>query len=597
MNQPPIRDYALLSDCHSTALVSRAGSVDWCCFHRADSHPVFGRLLDWDRGGHCEIAPAGPAEVRRRYLPGTNVLETRFLTDRGELTVTDCLAVRPESTDPDPLHQLLRLIRCETGSVTVEVDLRPRFDFGLTVPRLDLGSPTEGVVLGGADALIVQSSFDLEQVELCGVVARLTLSAGDEGFLAITHVEPHLIEIAPLDLGTARERVTETARWWDEWSDGCSYQGPWREQVLRSALVLKGLTNAPTGALVAAATTSLPEHIGGSRNWDYRYTWLRDSAMNLYALFRLGYTDEAHAFMGWLARTTAGHAGDLQPVYGVGGERLLPEVELTALAGYRDSRPVRIGNAAAGQLQLDVYGELADTAWLYHRHGGTIDDALWELLTGIVEVIAERWADPDAGMWEVRDGGHQFVSSKVMTWVAVDRAIRLADQLDLPADLPAWRELAQQIRDSVEAHGVDPVDGAFRRAYGEDGTDAANLLIPLVRFLPPDDPRVRATVRRVQTELTVDGLVHRYCRPDGLPGEEGAFLLCSFWLADNLALIGEVDEATELFQHLLGYANDVGLLPEQIDSVTGAGLGNFPQAFSHLGLINAAYNLDRASRP
>jgi alpha,alpha-trehalase len=599
---PPIGDYALLSDCHSAALVSRDGSIDWCCFHRFDARPVFSRLLDWTGGGHFRVAPTGPYTVSRHYLPDTNVLETRYVTPSGVLTVVDCLAIRRGAAAGDAAqtrshHQLLRLVRCEAGQVEVRVEFAPRFDYGLTTPRLELHGDDLGVVYGGADALVLQSELTLVQTELCGCGATATLRAGDQAFLALTHQLPHQVQVHRLSRDEVVARIDRTVGFWRDWSARCTYQGPYREQVLRSALVLKGLTNAPTGAIVAAPTTSLPEQLGGMRNWDYRYSWLRDAAMNLYALFTLGYTDEAHAFMGWLERTTAGRAEDLQLMYGVGGERLLPEIQLDSLDGYRGSRPVRIGNAAADQFQLDVYGYLLDTAWLYHRHGGPITPVFWRLLAGAVEVVARRWTEPDDGIWEVRGGRRHFVSSKVMAWVAVDRAIRLARAHSLPADLDRWTALRRAIRRRVEQAGVDPATGAFTQAIGSPALDAANLLLPLVRFLPPEDPRIRATVERTARELAPHGLVHRYLgADDGLPGGEASFVICSFWLVDNLALAGQTDHATALFERLLGHANDLGLLAEEIDPASGQLLGNFPQAFSHVGLISAAINLQRGHR-
>jgi GH15 family glucan-1,4-alpha-glucosidase len=388
--------------------------------------------------------------------------------------------------------------------------------------------------------------------------------------------------------------LDEARAFWSNWAERCRYAGPYRDQVVRSALVLKGLTNAPTGAFVAAPTTSLPEVIGGERNWDYRFTWLRDSALALNALFMLGFREEAHEFMGWIRRTAAGRAADLQSMYGIGGERMLTEVELDWVEGYRASRPVRIGNRAVGQLQLDTYGELLDTAWLYHRHGGEIDRRLWTFLAGVVDVVEERWEQPDEGIWEVRSARQHWVSSKLFCWVAVDRAIRLAEDLELPADLVRWRALRRRIRRLILTRGVDDRTGAFKRCLDSNEADAAALLVPLVKFLSPDDPRVRATIARVEKELTSDGLVYRHRTEDGFAGKEGAFLICSFWLVDNLALVGRDAEARDLFERLLTYGNDLGLLSEEADPETGQLLGNFPQAFSHLGLIGAAIHLDHA---
>ena len=419
-----------------------------------------------------------------------------------------------------------------------------------------------------------------------------TLRAGDSAHAVVTYGRPHQVQAELLSPGRVARRVNATLRFWREWSSRCSYEGPYRDQVLRSALVLKGLTNAPTGALVAAPTTSLPEEIGGVRNWDYRYTWLRDSAFILYALNTLGYTDEARAFIRWLERTVAGRAEDLQVMYGVGGERMLPEVELTELEGYRGSRPVRIGNAAAGQFQLDIYGEVVDTIWLYHRYGGKIGPTGWQQLIELVDYVEQRWTEPDDGIWEVRGPRRHFVYSKVMAWVAVDRAIRLARRLERPCPLERWKSLRRSMRARIESEGVDAASGAFVQAFGSTAVDASALLIPEVGFVPRDDPRVRATVDRIERELCRDGFVYRYRdTDDGLAGGEGAFLICSFWLVDNLVFSGRRERARELFERLTAHANDLGLMAEQFDPVAGTQLGNFPQAFSHMGLINSAIQL------
>ena len=590
---PPIADYGLIGDCHGAALVSRAGSIDWCCFHRIDASPVFARILDWERAGYWRIHTSDDARIARRYVPGTNVLETTFTDDDGTIVLTDCFVTSTGGEHPP--HRIVRLLRCTGGTAAVRMVFRPRFDYGLTVPRYEPADERSGIVFGGSDGLILESSERLSAKSRCTAEASFELGEGDEAFFALTYRLPH--ELAPDRIGhdAARELVEQTCRFWTEWSKRCAYEGPYRDAVVRSALVLKALTNMPTGAIVAAPTTSLPEDIGGERNWDYRFAWLRDAALNLYSLFSLGYTEEAHAFMAWLRRTTAGLATQLQIIYGVGGERRLPEIDLDHLDGYRGSRPVRIGNAAVEQFQIDMYGYLLDTTWLYHRHGGDVDEALWELVGDVVETVAERWTEADDGIWEVRGGPRQFVTSKVFAWVAVDRAIRLAERLSLPADVEAWRKLRHDIRASVEEHGVDAATGAFTQQFDGQALDSSALLIPLVRFLPATDARVVATMDRLRRELAHDGLLYRYVETDdGVRGPEGTFVICSFWLVDNLALAGRVDEARELFERLLGYANDLGLLSEEIDGRSGELLGNFPQAFSHVGLIGAALNLQRA---
>jgi GH15 family glucan-1,4-alpha-glucosidase len=596
----PISAYALISDCHSSALVSVDGSIDWCCFDRFDARPVFARLLDWSRGGHFRICPDLPYRSSRRYLPRTNVLETRFETETGVLSVTDCFAVREtseadEAEAVDPYRQLIRIIACESGEVPWRVEFNPRFDYGLTIPQLRGIDKGLAQVCGGADALVVQTDLEIQRTGTGSSEAFGLLRAGERAHGAVTYAPAHKLNPVRIDANEIERRLEVTLRFWTEWSERCTHEGPHREAVLRSALVLKGLTNAPTGALVAAPTTSLPERFGGVRNWDYRYTWLRDSAFMLYALFSLGYRDEASAFMRWLERTTAGRAEDLQVLYGVGGERLIPEHELTDLHGYRGSSPVRIGNAATTQFQLDIYGAVVDTAWLYIREGGELSPGEWEFVTRLLAYVQQHWAERDEGIWEVRGPRRHFVYSKVMAWVAVDRALRLARRLELAAPMEEWKQVRKTIRQRIDTEGVDPDTGAFVQAFGDSALDASALLIPEVHYVRHDDPRVRSTLDAIERELCVDGLVYRYRNTDdGLTGGEGAFVICSFWLVDNLIFTGQVERARERFETLLGRANDVGLLAEQIDPRSGAQLGNFPQAFSHMGLINSAVQLERA---
>ncbi len=598
---PAIADYALISDCHSCALVSLDGSVDWCTFHRFEARPVFARILDWSKAGFFRIAPLeDDYEPTRRYLPGTNVLETTFTSERGTLVVTDFFSYRVPGPEEDahaahPDHQLIRMARCTEGEMPVKVKLVPRFDYGLTTPRLEMLDSDLVVVYGGADALVLQSELPFGHAERSATTGNRTLHAGEEAFVVLTYQLPHELSPERLTKEDVSTRLETTTRTWKAWSDRCAYDGPYREQVVRSALVLKALTNAPTGSIVAAATTSLPEEVGGERNWDYRFSWLRDSALTLNALFALGYDEEAQAYMAWLRRTTAGRASELQIMYGVGGERLLPEVELDWLEGYRGSRPVRIGNGAYSQFQLDVFGELLDTAWLYRRHGGEIDDVFWDFLSRVGGAVLERWQDPDQGIWEIRGEPRHFVYSKVMAWVALDRVIRLAELDSREGDLDAWRAARDEIRMLVESEGVDPASGAFQQAFGDGGKlDASNLMIPIVGFVAHDDDRAKATFERVADELSADGFVYRYVTDgvDGLSGDEATFAICSFWLVECLARAGERERARELFERLLGFCNDVGLLAEEIDPHSGDLIGNFPQAFSHLGLIQAAIALD-----
>ena len=597
---PPIADYALLSDCHSCALVSTDGSIDWCTFHRFEARPVFGRILDWAKAGFFRIAPLDDDyEPTRRYLPGTNVLETTFRTRTGTLVLTDFFCFRMPLPGEDahsahPDHQLIRIARCTEGEVAVKVKLVPRFDYGLTTPRLETRADDLVVAYGGADALVLQSELPFGHAERSATQGNRTLRAGEEAFVVLTYQLPHELEPRRLTRDEVHARLEETRATWAAWADRCTYDGPYREQVVRSALVLKALTNGPTGSIVAAATTSLPEEIGGERNWDYRFSWLRDSALTLNALFATGYTAEAHAYMAWLKRTTAGRASELQIMYGVGGERLLPEVELEWLEGYRGSRPVRIGNGAAQQFQLDTFGELLDTAWLYRRHGGEIDEIFWDFLSRVGGVVLEKWREPDQGIWEIRGEPKHFVYSKVMAWVALDRLVKLAEEDGREGEVEAWRAAREEIRELIEAQGVDPETGAFVQSFGSSSLDASNLMIPIVGFVSHDDPRARATADRIADELSADGFVYRYVTDgvDGLSGEEATFAICSFWLVECLARAGEGERARELFERLLGFCNDVGLLAEEIDPHSGELIGNFPQAFSHLGLIQAAIALD-----
>ena len=596
----PISDYGLISEMHSCALVSKEGSIDWCCFPRFDSAAIFSRILDWHNGGYFQITPRGVRSVNRRYLPGTNVLETTFETDTGVAKLTDFMPVHPHSLPEEPLevgagHQVMRILECVSGSVRFTVDCRPRFDYGTIVPHVVLNSPHSGFAHGGADAVSVYCSAPLREADN-GFHSEGLLRRGDKLYAAVTYRSHFSHSSEALDEGEPQRALDETVRFWREWSDRCTYQGEHRDDVLRSALTLKALTYAPSGGLVAAATTSMPEAIGGPRNWDYRFTWIRDATFALYSLYIIGYTDAARAFKEWLEWSTAGRADDLQIMYGLGGERRLTEIELPQLEGYRQSRPVRIGNAAYSQFQLDVYGEVLDSAHLYRKFVGEMDPEYWQYLRQVVDFVIEHWREPDDGIWEVRSEPQQFVFSKVWCWVALDRAIKIARALGLPGDIERWRRVRAEIKEDVLANGYDAQRGVFVQSYGSKVLDAANLMLPLVGFIRADDPRMRSTIQAIERELmSPQGHVYRYKGlDDGLGGDEGTFTICTFWLADDLLALGEIGRARVLIDRLRGCGNDLGLLSEEIHGETGEMLGNFPQAFSHMALINTAVQLQKA---
>ena len=596
----PISDYGLIGDCHSAALVGLDGSIDWCCFPRFDSAAVFSRILDSRIGGYFQVSTLGIGSVTRRYLPGTNILETTFNTDTSVAKLTDFMPT-PHHSGPMELRevgpgQVLRILECVSGSVQFTVECYPRFDYGTIIPHSELDGPTKGFSHGGADAMSIYCSSPLE-VTHDGYRSQGLLRAGSKLYAAVTHQPRFSHTVEGLDEREVELRFEETTSFWQEWSAVCTYDGEYREDVIRSALTLKALTYTPSGAVVAAATTSLPETIGGSRNWDYRFTWIRDASFALYALSIIGYTAEARAFKEWLEWSTLGRARDLQVMYGLRGERRLTEIELPELEGYRRSRPVRMGNAAYSQFQLDIYGEVLDSAHLYRKFVGEMDTEYWQYLRRVVDFVIDHWREPDEGIWETRGGRQHFVFSKVMCWVALDRAIKAARALELPGDLKRWRRVRAEIKEDVLANGYNNRRRAFTQSYGSQALDAANLMLPLVGFIRADDPRMRSTIRAIETEMTSpSGYVYRYRDlDDGLGGEEGTFTICTFWLADNLIALGELTRARALFEQLRGCANDLGLFSEEIDAITGEMLGNFPQAFSHMALINTAVMLNRAS--
>jgi GH15 family glucan-1,4-alpha-glucosidase len=585
-----IEDYALIGDCETAALVARDGSIDWLCVPRFDSPACFAGLLGTPDHGRWLIAPADAARAtRRRYRPGTLVLETEYETERGVVSIVDCMPPRTTVTD------VARLVHGKQGEVAMRMELIMRFDYGSMIPWVRRTEDGLSAV-AGPDALRLRTPVALHGEDF-RTVAEFTVQAGQRVPFILSWHPSHLPPPAAVDV---EEEVRQTEQWWREWSSRCAYAGEWRDAVLRSLITLKALTYAPTGGLVAAPTTSLPEQLGGVRNWDYRYCWLRDATFSLYALMTGGYVEEARAWREWLLRSVAGHPADASIMYGVAGERRLREVELEWLPGYEGSAPVRVGNAAHSQFQLDVYGEVLDSLHCARRVGLPPDDNALRVQRALVDFVESAWERPDEGIWEVRGPRRHFTHSKVMAWVAMDRAVKTVESWGWQGPVDQWRECRARIHADVCEKGFDPDLDAFVQYYGAKHLDASLLMIPLVGFLPATDPRMLGTVRAIQEQLMVEGLVMRYptaAHVDGLPPGEGVFLPCTFWLADNLALQGRVPEARAIFERLLGVANDVGLLAEEYEPVTQRLLGNFPQAFSHVALINSARNLTQGGGP
>ena len=583
-----IEDYGLIGDTQTAGLVAKDGSLDWLCLPRFDSAACFAALLGTTKNGRWRITPGSDVlSVRRRYRGPSLILETEFTTRDGVVRLIDFMP--PRGSEPD----VVRIVEGVRGDVPIQMELIVRFDYGSVVPwvrRLDgLWTAT-----GGPDSLSLLTPAPLVGVDLA-TRSDFVVRAGERVPFVLTWHPSHRPCTAGPDPFAA---LADTESWWDEWATHFTYDGPWREEVLRSAIALKGLTFAPTGGIVAAATTSLPEKIGGVRNWDYRFCWLRDATFTLFSLINCGFLSEAAAWRGWLLRAAAGDPAKLQTMYGAGGERRLPELILDWLPGYEHSKPVRIGNAAVTQFQLDVYGEVIDALHVARRAGLELDPNAWALEKVILDFVACAWTEPDEGIWEVRGPRQHFTHSKVLAWVAFDRAIKGVEEHGLDGPVERWRQLRQQVHDDVCAKGYNAALGTFTQYYGSTELDASLLQIPLLGFLPPDDPRVVGTVAAIERNLLKDGFVHRYhteSTDDGLPEGEGAFLACSFWLADVYAMQGRWDEATALFERLLSLTNDLGLLAEEYDPHAGRQLGNFPQAFSHVSLINTAMNLARAA--
>ena len=592
----PIEDYGIIGDLHTAALVGRDGSIDWLCLPRFDSSACFTKLLGNDDHGFWKLAPRGSTGASHRHYRGdTLVLESEFVTDEGTVRVVDCMPIRQEHPE------VVRLVEGVRGKVTMEMNLTVRFGYGQVVPwvrRLD------GTLcaIAGPDGLSLWTPVKCHGQDF-STVAQFTVSEGQQIPFSLSWFPGNEDPPRPVD---AIYGIQDTELWWNDWSSQCTYQGDYREAVVRSLITLKALTYEPTGGIVAAATTSLPEALGGNRNWDYRFCWLRDATLTLESLMRGGYYHEAMAWRDWLLRAVAGDPSQMQIMYGAGGERRLDEWEIDWLPGYEQSTPVRIGNAAAGQFQLDVYGEVMSA--LYESESASESSAelgtspTWEFQLSLMEFLRDGWREPDDGIWEVRGPRRHFTHSKVMAWVAIDRAIKTAEEFGLDGPVDEWKEIRKEIHDQVCDEGFNVAKGSFTQYYGSDQLDASLLMIPLMGFLPAHDPRVRGTIEAIERELVEGGFVLRYRTDDsgnvdGLSGREGSFLACSFWLADCLGMLGRTRDARQLLDRLLGLRNDLGLLSEEYDAVAGRLVGNFPQAFSHVSLVNSASKLAGEEKP
>jgi len=582
----PLEDYALIGDTHTAALVGRDGSIDWLCLPRFDSAACFAALLGDESHGRWLLAPAGPIEgTTRRYRDDTLVLETTHETPTGTVRVTDFMTPRRGQA------RVVRLVEGVSGTVPMQLELNLRFDYGAAVPWMREGR-SGFTAVAGPDAVELRTEVPIE-IHTGEASANFGVRAGQRLSFVLAWHPSHADPPPRID---AWDAARNTTRFWREWAGRCTYQGEWREPVIRSLITLKAMSYRPTGGIVAAVTTSLPEEIGGERNWDYRFCWLRDATFTLYSMLMAGYEAEAEAWREWLLRAVAGDPRDLKIMYGIAGERRFPEMELDWLPGYEGSKPVRVGNDAGSQYQLDVYGEVLDLFHQAAREGLPHESGAWNIELRIMDILESNWREPDEGIWEVRGGRRHFTHSKVMAWVGVDRAIRDVELFGFDGPVDRWRGLRQEIHDEVCREGFDPELGSFTQAYGTPDLDASLLMIPLVGFLPAHDERVAGTVDAIGRRLMVDGFVRRYeteTSVDGMRGSEGAFLPCTCWMADCLALLDRDQEARALFERVLSVRNDVGLLAEEYDTVLGRMVGNFPQAFSHVSLVGTARNLSR----
>jgi GH15 family glucan-1,4-alpha-glucosidase len=586
----PIENYALIGDCETAALVARNGSIDWLCWPRFDSDACFAALLGTEQNGRWLLAPAAEAMVTRRYRPDTLILETRFETGSGAVTIIDFMPPRGEASD------IVRIVSGEHGEVRMRTELIIRFGYGAFLPWVTRTAPDTWRAVAGPDMLTLRTMTPLRGEDK-KTVADFIIRPGERATFVLTYSPSHLEAPPPIDVDVA---TRETEAFWRDWIAKCNAPARWSESVRRSLMTLRALVYRPTGGIVAAATTSLPESLGGERNWDYRYCWLRDATLTLLAFMDAGFTQEAQAWRDWLVRAVAGSPNQMQIMYGLSGERRLSEWEVPWLDGYANSQPVRIGNAAHSQLQLDVYGELMDAMHQARNAGLEVLERAWSIQRELLTCLEDLWQQPDYGIWEIRGPAQHFTHSKIMCWVAFDRAIKDAEQYDFTCPLAHWRAIRAQIHEEVCTRSYDPDRNCFVQAYASKQLDASLLLIPVLGFLPANDPRVLGTITAIERELKHGIFVHRYdtaARVDGLSGNEGSFLACSFWLVDAYAMCGRRQEAEDLFERLLALGNDVGLFAEEYDGEEHRMLGNFPQAFTHLALVGSAFNLSHAQQP